>query len=95
MSDGIHDSPINISGGPMPEAKPPVAGSATGYADICKLIDDAPITWTGGLLMHAIKACKSARFFASDADLVSFATNVLKESSPHNERGERLPPNNP
>lgn len=29
MSDGIHDSPINISGGPMPEAKLPVAGSAT------------------------------------------------------------------
>jgi len=29
MSDGIHDSILNISGGPMRETKPPVAGSAT------------------------------------------------------------------
>lgn len=57
-----------------------------GYSEICRLINDAPVTQTGGLLVNAVKACKRAHFFASDDDLVAFVTNVVKETKAQNDK---------
>lgn len=50
-----------------------------GYLEIVRGIENAPSTWTGGILLAAVQACVKAKFFKDRKALLKIVENATKE----------------
>lgn len=59
----------------------------TGYSKIIKSIEEAPATWTGGIMLAAVQACVRKKFFKDRAALLKVVENALKEQETDDDQG--------
>lgn len=51
------------------------------YSEIIEQIENAPLTWLGGILIACASAAKKKRFFRDDEALLRDSTTRLREAS--------------